>query len=86
MSFYGRAKAIRMKPESYGDKRPDASMRKHIARRMLPPFRLCSDHVLLLPDLSSRTSGDILRTAAHQLERNDTMGDQEKRERRQGMH
>ena len=35
-SFCGRAKAIRMKLESYGDKRPDASMCKHIARRMLP--------------------------------------------------
>ena len=61
VSFYGRAKAIRMKLESYGDKRPDASMCKHIARRMLPYFKLCSDHVLLLPDLSSRdrsTSGN----------------------------
>ena len=55
MSFYGRAKAIRMKLESYGDKMPDASMCKHIARRMLPSLKLCSDHVLLLPDLSSRT-------------------------------
>ena len=30
MSFYGRAKAISMKLESYGDKRPDASMCKNI--------------------------------------------------------
>ena len=86
MSFYGRAKAIRMKLELYGDKRPDASMRKHIARRMIPTFRLCSDHVLLFPDLSSRTSGNMLRRAAHELERNDILGDQEKREWRQGMH
>ena len=48
MSLYGRAKAIRMKLESCGDKRPDASMCKHIARRMLPSLKLCSDHVLLL--------------------------------------
>ena len=44
MSFYGKAKAIRMKLESYGDKRPDASMCKHIVRRMLPSLKLCSDH------------------------------------------
>ena len=42
MSFYGRAKAIRVKLESYGDKRPDESMCKHIARRMLPSVKLCS--------------------------------------------
>ena len=62
MSCYGRAKAIRVKLESYGDKRPDASMCKHIARRMLPSLKLCGDHVLLLPDLSSRTMEDILRS------------------------
>ena len=32
MSFYGRARGIRMKLESYDDKRPDASLCKHIAR------------------------------------------------------
>ena len=68
MSFYGRAKAIRMKLESYRDKRPDASMCKHIARRMLPSLKLCSDHVLLLPDRSSRTMGNLLRRAAPELE------------------
>ena len=76
MSFYGRAKAIRMKLESYGDKRPDASMCKHIARRMLPSLKLCSDHVLLLPDLSSRTMEDLLRRAAHELERNGRSGEE----------
>ena len=65
---YGRAKAIRMKLESYGDKRPDASMCKHIARRMLPSLKLCSDHVLLLPDRSSRTMENLLRRAAPELE------------------
>ena len=68
ISFYGRAKAIRMKLESYGDKRPDASMCKHIARRMLPSFKLCSDHVLLLPEGELFTSWSAI-------------GDQEKRER-----
>ena len=63
MPFYGRAKAIRMKLESYGDKRLDASMCKHIARRMLPSLKLCSDHVLLLPDLSSRTMDCLLYTS-----------------------
>ena len=76
MSFYGRAKAIRMNLESYGDKRPDASMCKHIARRMLPSLKLCSDHVLLLPDLSSRTMEDLLRRAAHELERNGRSGEE----------
>ena len=75
MPFYGRAKAIRMKLESYGDKRPDASMCKHIARRMLPSLKLCSDHVLLLPDLSSRTMEGLLRRAAHELERNGRSGE-----------
>ena len=54
--------------ESYGDKRPDASMCKHIARRMLPSLKLCSDHALLLPDLWSRIIEDLLRRAAHELE------------------
>ena len=76
MSFYGRAKAIRMKLESYGDKMPDASMCKHIARRMLPSLKLCSDHVLLLLDLSSRTMEDLLRRAAHELERNGRSGEE----------
>ena len=76
MSFYGRAKAIRMKLESYGDKRPNASMCKHIARRLLPSFKVCSDHVLLLPDLSSRTMKDLLRRAAHELERNGRSGEE----------
>ena len=79
MSFYGRAKAIRMKLESYRDKRPDASMCKHIARRMLPSFKLCSDHVLLLPDLSCRTMEDLLRRTAHELERNWRSGEVERR-------
>ena len=48
MSFYGRAKAIRMKLQSYGDQRPDASMCKDIARRMLPSLKICSDNVLSL--------------------------------------
>ena len=65
-----------MKLESYGDKRRDASMCKHIARRMLPSFKLCSDHVLLLPDLSSRTMEDLLRRAAHELERNGRSGEE----------
>ena len=76
MSFYGRAKAIRMKLESYGDKRPDAYMCQHIARRMLPSLKLCSDHVLLLPDLSSRTMEDLLRRAAHELERSGRPGEE----------
>ena len=76
ISFYGRAKAIRMKLESYGDKRPDASMCKHIARRMLPSHKLCSDHVLLLPDLSRRTMEDLLTRAAHELERNGRSGEE----------
>ena len=84
MSFYGRAKAIRMKLESYGDERPDASMCKHIARRMLPSFTLCSDHVLLLPDLSSRTMEDLLRRTAHELERNGRSG-QEREEIRHAL-
>ena len=62
MSYYGRAKAIRMKLQSYGDQRPDVSMCKHIARRMLPSLKICSDHALLLPDLSSRTMEDLLRS------------------------
>ena len=65
MSFYGRAKAIRMKLQSYGDQRPDASMCKHIARRMLPSLKICSDHVLLLPDLSSRTMEDLILSLIH---------------------
>ena len=76
MSYYGRAKAIRMKLQSYGDQRPDASMRKHIARRMLPSLKICSDHVLLLSDLSSRTMEDLLRRAAHELERNGSYGEE----------
>ena len=76
MPFYRRAKAIRMKLESYGDKRPDAVMCKHIARRMLPYFKLCSDHVFLLPDVSSRTMEDLLRRAAHELERNGRSGEE----------
>ena len=76
MSFYGRAKAIRMKLQSYGDQRPDASMCKHIARRMLPSLKICSDHVLLLPDLSSRTMEDLLRRAAHELERSGRPGEE----------
>ena len=68
MSYYGRAEAIRMKLESYGDKRPDASMCRHIARRMLPSLKLCSDHVLLLPDRSSRIMENLPRRAAHELE------------------
>ena len=75
-SFYGRAKAIRMKLESYGDKRPGASMCKHFAGRMFSSFKLCSDHVLLLPDLSSRTMEDLLRRAAHELERNGGSGEE----------
>ena len=63
MSFYGRAKAMRMKLESYGDKRPDASMCKHIARRMLP-------------SLSSRTMEDLLRRVAHELERSGRPGEE----------
>ena len=51
-------------------------MCKHIARRMLPSFKLCSDHVLLLPDLSSRTMEDLLRRAAHELERNGFSGEE----------
>ena len=76
MSYYGRANAMRMKQESYGDfyNRPDASMCKHIARRMLPPLKLCSDHAHLLPDLSIRTMDDLLRRAAHELERNGRSG------------
>ena len=76
MSFYGRAKAIRMNLESYGDKRPDASMCKHTARRMLPSFKLCSDHVLLLPDLAGHTMEGLLRRAAHELERNGRSGEE----------
>ena len=76
MPFCRRAKAIRMKLESCGDKRPDASMCKHIARRMLPSLKLCSDHVLLLPDLSSRTMEDLLRRAAHELARNGRYGEE----------
>ena len=76
MSYYGRAKAIRMKLQSYGDQRPDASMCKHIARRMLPSLKICSDHVLLLPDLSSRTMEDLLRRAAHELERSGRPGEE----------
>ena len=74
MSFFGRSKAIRMKLASYGDDRLDASVCKHIARRMLPYFKLCSDHVLLLPDLPSCTIEDLLRRAAHELERNGRSG------------
>ena len=70
MLFYGGAKAIRMKLQSCGDTRPDVSMCKHIARKMLPSFKICSDHVLLLPDLSSRNMNDFPRRAAHELERN----------------
>ena len=81
MSFYGRAKAIRMKLESFGDRRPDASMCKHIARRMLPSLKLCSDHVLLLPDLSSRTMEDFLKRAAHELERNGRSGEEREESR-----
>ena len=76
MSFYGRAKAIRMKLASYGDKRSDASMCKHIARRMLPSFKLCIDHVLLLPDFSSRTMEYLLGRAAHELEHNGRSGEE----------
>ena len=76
MSFYGRAKAIRMKLQSYGDQRPDASMCKHIARRMLPSLKIYSDHVRLLPDRSSRTMEDLLRRAAHELERNGRSGEE----------
>ena len=82
MSFYGREKAIRMKLESYGDKRPDPSMCKYIARRMLPSFKLCSNHVLLLPDLSNRTLEDFLRRAAHELERNGRSGEEREETRR----
>ena len=45
-------------------------MCKHIARRMPPSFKLCSDHVLLLLDLLSGAMEDLLRRAAHELERN----------------
>ena len=76
MSFYGSAKAIRMKLQSYGDQRPDASMCRHIARRMLPSLKLCSDHVLLLPDLSNRTIEYLIRRAAHELERNGRSGEE----------
>ena len=54
MSFYGRAKAIRMKLVSYGDTRPDSSMCKHIARRMLPSLKICSDRCLLYTSPSPR--------------------------------
>ena len=37
---------------------------------MLLSFKLCSDHVLLHSGLSSRTMDDLLRRAAHELERN----------------
>ena len=49
-------------------------MCKHIARRMLPSLKLSSDHVLLL--LSSRTMEDLLRRAAHELERNGRSGEE----------
>ena len=81
MSYYGRAKAIRMKLQSYGDQRPDASMCKHIARRMLPSLKICGDHVLLLPDLSSRTMEDLLRELPTSWS---AAGDRERRERRRG--
>ena len=42
---------------------------------MLPSFKLCSDHVLLLPDLSSHTMEDLIRRAAHELERNGRSGE-----------
>ena len=51
-------------------------MFKHIARTMLPSFKLCSDHVLLLPDHSSRTMKDLLRRVAHKLERNGRPGEE----------
>ena len=76
--------ARRMKLESYGDKRPDASMCERIARRMLPSLKLRSDHVLLLPDLSSRTMEDLLRRAAHEQERNGRAG-QESEETRHAL-
>ena len=61
MSYFITAKAIKIRLDSYGDKRPDASMMcKHIARRMIPYSKLCSDRVLLPPDLSSRTMEDFL--------------------------
>ena len=43
---------------------------------MLPSFKLCSDNVLLLPDLSSRTIEDLLRRAAYELERNGRSGEE----------
>ena len=70
-----------MKLQSYGDKRPDASLCKHIARRMLPYFTICSDHVLLLPDLSSRNMDDLPRRAAHELERKGR-SEEERKEKR----
>ena len=51
-------------------------MCKHIARRMPPSLKLCSDHVLLLPDSSSRTMEDLLRRAAHELDRNGRSGEE----------
>ena len=81
MSYYGRAEAIRMKLESYGDKRPDASMCRHIARRMLPSLKLCSDHVLLLPDRSSRIMENLPRRAAHELELNGRSGEEKEETR-----
>ena len=76
MSFYGRAKTIRMKLESYGDKRPDASMCKHVTRRMLPSLKLCSGHVLPLPDRWSRTMEDLLGRASRELERHGRSGEE----------
>ena len=81
-SFYGRAKAMRMELESYGDKLPDASMCKHIARRMLQSFKYVVTTCFSFPIVRvvpwTICPGELLTSWS-------AMGDQERRERTQGM-